>query len=105
MAILLDVRVPHTLGGAAAKTLIDTRMSDIEKALPPFVRDAHGEWHEDVFAFGMTAFRQQITGTISILETAIRVEATLPALAAPFQRGITDAVRSNLESLISPKRR
>ncbi|GGC57519.1 polyhydroxyalkanoic acid system family protein [Chelatococcus reniformis] len=104
MAILLDVRVPHALGGAAARRLIDARMSDIEAALPPFVRDARGEWHDDVFAFGMTAFREQISGTISILETGIRVEATLPALAAPFERTIADAIRVHLETLISPRK-
>ena len=74
----LVVSIPHKLGRQEAKRRLDSGLGRIGPELAGLVGTLDYHWAEDTLNFRAVAMWQTITGTIEVLDDAVRIEIDLP---------------------------
>ena len=74
----LVVSIPHRLGRLEAKRRLDSGISRLRPELAGLISRLDYGWDEDRLNFNVSAMWQTITGSIEVLDDAVRIEVHLP---------------------------
>jgi hypothetical protein len=88
--------VPHRLGRAEAIARLSRLVESALEQYEAHVTDVQGDWQENQLLFSLSASGLSIAGTVTVLETEVRVAGELPLLALPFRGMIEQSISSEL---------
>lgn len=102
MGVPVSIDVPHKLGRAGARERLKSRVGELGGHMPGGVGDVRASWpSEDEMALEIGVMGQTIPARLEVLDTAVRVHITLPAMLAYFSSMIGAAVRDQGTKLLS----
>ena len=80
----LVVVIPHRLGKDEALRRIKDGLGRAKSEFSALLTIDNESWDGDCLTFGASALGQRAAGTITVYESAVRLEVTLPWLLAKF---------------------
>ncbi|NBB16223.1 polyhydroxyalkanoic acid system protein [Caulobacter sp. SLTY] len=100
----LTINIPHQLGKDEARRRLETGFVKIEQQ---FAKQAQVDktWDGDRMAFRAVAMGQTITGTLDVLEEAIRLEIVLPGFLGMLASKIRGKVEKESQLLLENKKK
>jgi hypothetical protein len=96
----LIVSIPHRLGQQEAKRRLDSGIDRLRPELGAFVSGLDYGWEEDTLDFTASAMWQTITGRITVLDDALRIEIDLPWIMNLLGDTIAKQVRDRGAALL-----
>ena len=99
----LVVTIPHSLGKEEAVRRLQGGLAKATATLPMFSLDEE-VWTGDTMAFRMSAMGHQAHGNVSVADTDVRIEVTLPWLLQRFGEMIQGAIRQKGQILLEHKK-
>lgn len=101
MAAPLSVSIPHTLGKAEALRRLQEGLGNLPKA--GVVTVDQQVWTENRMTFAVRAFGQAAPGSLEVLDDAVRLEITLPALLQKLWEPLKQALLGRAKLLLEKK--
>jgi putative polyhydroxyalkanoate system protein len=100
----LTINIPHSLGKEEARRRLET---GFEKIQDQFAKQATVEktWDGDHMTFTAIAMGQTITGTMDVLEEAIRLDIVLPGFLGMLAGKVRDKVQKQGQLLLENKKK
>jgi hypothetical protein len=99
----VTVLVSHRLGKAEAVRRLKEGFARSKGQLGALVTMDHEVWEGDTLRFAMRALGQTATGTIDVLEDALRIEVALPWLLAKAANRLLPILRKETALLLEKK--
>ena len=100
----VTVTVSHRLGKAEAVRRLKDGFGQAKGQLGALVRIEQETWEGDTLRFAMRALGQTASGTIEVLDDALRIEVMLPALLAKLANRLMPALRNQATLLLEKKK-
>ena len=88
--------VPHALGQPEATHRLKGFIESVQQRFADQISAVDRRWTENVLSFSMSTNGITIKGTLTVEETAARVEGQLPLLATPFKGIIERSIAGEL---------
>jgi len=85
--------LPHQHTKLEAKKRIREGMDKLKAELASFASVFEEEWNADTMRFRTVVLKQEVTGWIQVMESAVRVEVSLPWILA----ALAEKVRGQIE--------
>lgn len=101
MAAPVTVSIPHSLGQAEALRRLQKGLGDLPKA--GLVSVEQQLWTDNRMTFAVRAFGQTAPGSLEVLDNAVRLEITLPALLQKLWEPLKQAVLGRAKLLLEKK--
>jgi hypothetical protein len=101
MAAPLSVSIPHALGQAEALRRLRSGLGNLPTA--GLVAVEQQAWTDNRMAFTVRAFGQVAPGSLEVLDDAVRLEITLPALLQKLWEPLKQAVLGRAKLLLDKK--
>ncbi|MBK5259543.1 MAG: polyhydroxyalkanoic acid system family protein [Thermoanaerobaculia bacterium] len=95
----MKIAIPHHTTRAKARTIIETRLRDLEKDHGEKAKDVKHEWQNDTLYVNLKAKGFSAKGTVEITETDVIIDGKLPLLALPFESKIRQTVEREAASM------
>lgn len=99
----LIVSIPHRLGREEALRRIKAGISGVRQDYAQVVQIREEIWSGDRLSFAVTAMKQQVSGTIDVMENEVKLEVTLPWLLARVAHGIDGLIRKRGTLMLEKK--
>lgn len=103
MSEKVSVVVSHRLGKAEAIQRLKDGFARAHGQLGPMIAMDAETWEGDTLRFRMRALGQTATGTIEVLEEALRIEVALPWLLAKAANRLLPMLRKEATLLLEKK--
>ena len=103
MSETITVTVGHRLGKAEAVRRIKDGFARTNGQLGAIVAMEQETWQGDTLRFRMRALGQSATGSIEVLEDALRIEVSLPSLLAQAAKRLLPILRTEATKLLKKK--
>lgn len=104
MSRLVTIDVPHALGAAEAKRRVETQFGKLEAQLAGVgVTGVEKRWEGDRLHFSGRGLGQTVSGRLTVLADALRVELDLPPVLAMLAGKIRDALGRSGRLLLEKK--
>ena len=94
-------QVEHQLGQPAAVARLETFIDKVREQYQGQVSGLTEEWNENVLTFSFTAYGIQIQGTLTVEETAVTLDGTLPFAAIAFKGKIESSLAEELKQALA----
>ena len=95
--------VPHRLGKAEAVRRLKDGFAQTKGQLGNLIAIEHETWEGDTLRFSMRALGQHASGTIEVLEDALRIEVSLPWLLAKAANRLIPVLQRQATLLLEKK--
>lgn len=95
--------VPHRLGKAEAVRRLKDGFAQTKGQLGNLIALEHETWEGDTLRFSMRALGQHASGTIEVLEDALRIEVSLPWLLAKAANRLIPVLQRQATLLLEKK--
>jgi len=99
----LIVTIPHRLGREEALRRIKGGLGSVRNDYAQFVQVNEEVWSGDHLNFSVTAMKQQVSGSIYVMEDQVKLEVTLPWLLARLAHGIDGLIRKRATLMLEKK--
>lgn len=99
----LTVSIPHKLGREEALRRIKGGLGSVRNDYAQFVQVNEEIWSGDRLSFSVTALKQNVSGTIDVMENEVKLEVTLPWLLARVAHGIDGLIRKRATLMLEKK--
>lgn len=99
----LTVSIPHKLGREEALRRIKGGLGSVRNDYAQFVQVNEEIWSGDRLSFSVTAMKQNVCGTIDVMENEVKLEVTLPWLLARVAHGIDGLIRKRATLMLEKK--
>ena len=96
----VSVIVAHHLGKAEAVRRLREGLARTNGQLGAMVSMEEESWRGDTLFFRMRALGQNVTGTIDVLEQALRIDVSLPWFLAKAAKGLLPLLRKETTKLL-----
>jgi hypothetical protein len=104
MSVPVTIDVPHKLGRAGARARLKSRVGELGGHMPGGMGEVRSSWpSEDEMALEIGVMGQTIPARLEVLDNAVRVHVSLPAMLAYFSGMIGAAVRDQGAKLLEDK--
>ena len=103
MSKAITLSIPHELGRSEARRRIDKGFGDFSQHLGAVPGVLSKQWSGDRLAFAFAALGQEVTGTIDVEDTVIRLEVLLPNLLAIVADKVKGRLRKEGQLLLEKK--
>ncbi len=103
MAPPISISLPHQLGRAEARRRIEAGFAKVVAQLPGGGGGLSQRWDGDRLAFSLSGMGQSVSGTVDVLEDAVKMEIQLPAVLAMLAGGLKEKVRMAAQLLLTRK--
>jgi len=100
----ITVDLPHKLGAAEAKRRMQNGIGKLKDFIPGGGR-VESNWDGDRMNLRVQAMGQEVTGTLDVQETLVRMELMLPAMLGLFAGQIEGLLRSRGTEMLEDKRK
>ena len=97
----LSINVPHSLGQEKATERLKEQFSNFKGAYEEHVSDLEEQWDGDVLTFGFTTFGAKIKGTVTVEPSEVKINVSLPLMAAMFKGTIEKQTRDRLAKMLT----
>ena len=95
------IDLPHSLGRDEARRRIRSRIGELPGHIPGGVATVRSDWTgEDRMTMQVAAMGQEVTATLDIQESVVRVSLVLPAMLSFFTGAITAGVKAKGADLL-----
>lgn len=95
----MHFKVPHQTSQAEAITKLRRALHDAQGQIPKDVSIDRQEWNNNVLTFAVTVQGKEITGSLTVTETELEIDAKLPLLWRLFEGKIESMIAEQLKSL------
>ena len=99
----MTVTIGHSLGKIEAVRRVKEGFARANGQLGAMMTIDQETWQGDTLRFRMRALGQTATGTIEVLEHAMRIEVSLPWLLAQAAKGLLPMLRKEAALLLEKK--
>lgn len=99
----LTVSIPHRLGREEALRRIKNGLGSVRSDYAQFVQVNEEIWSGDRLSFSVTTMKQNVSGTVDVMEDQVRLEVTLPWLLASVAHGIDGLIRKRATLMLEKK--
>jgi len=97
----ITMETPHELGQEEAARRLKEKFNRVTEAYGSQVGDLQQEWNDSVLSFAFTAVGMKVSGTVTIEDAAVKMDAKVP-LAAMMVRGMIEKrIGEELGSLLA----
>ena len=103
MSERISISVSHRLGKAEAVRRLKEGFAQSKGQLGGLVTIDHETWEGDTLRFAMRALGQTASGTIDVLDDALRIEVALPWLLAKAANRLLPLLRKETTLLLEKK--
>jgi hypothetical protein len=106
MATPLTVNVPHNLGKAEARRRIEEGFGTIQQSMTGGLMGMlsfQKRWENDRLHFEGGALGQKMSGSLDILENAVKIEINLPDLLAAIADRMKGTLQKQTQRLLEKK--
>ena len=93
--------VPHQLGKEQATERLKTFLERVAERYKDQVSHLDGTWDDHKMDFSLTTYGFNIKGTLTVEDTRVLLEGTLPFAALAFRGKIETSIASELERELS----
>src|SRR4051794_28473772 len=100
MSSPVTVSVSHHLGKVEATRRVKNGFAAMRSHLGAIIAIEQEEWVGDTLRFQMRGLGQSAAGTITVLETSLRIDVTLPWLLARLSERLLPALRREATALL-----
>jgi hypothetical protein len=104
MSSPISFDIPHRLGKAEARSRLANGIGSLERHIPGGAK-AETSWSGDRMNMKIAAMGQEISTTIDVFESHVRLELVLPPMLAFFGKQIESVVRKGTAELLEDKNR
>lgn len=95
------IDLPHSLGRAEARRRIRSRIGELPGHMPGGVATVRSAWEgEDRMTMHVAAMGQEVTATLDVQDTLVRVSLILPPMLSFFAGAITAGVQAKGADLL-----
>ncbi|QDV72928.1 polyhydroxyalkanoic acid system family protein [Botrimarina mediterranea] len=95
-----NVSVPNPLGREAAIEKLQFFSAKVQEQNADKIKDVEQRWEENQMHFGFKTLGLKITGTMTVEDSAVRVDGDVPFAAAMFKGQIASAIEGQLQRLL-----
>lgn len=99
----LVVSIPHRLGREEALRRIKGGLGSVRSDYAQFVQVNEEIWSGDRLNFSVTAMKQNVSGSIDVMDSEVKLEVTLPWLLARVAHGIDGLIRKRATLMLEKK--
>lgn len=103
MSKAVTVTIPHELGRAEARRRIDEGFASFSQHMGAAAGVLSKTWADDRLSFALAALGQQISGSIDVDDSAVRLEILLPNLLAVMAEKVKGRLRKEGQLLLEKK--
>jgi putative polyhydroxyalkanoic acid system protein len=96
-----SVSVRHELGQEPARARVERFLDSVQRDYAAHISHVSGEWAENRLDFRFLVSGLNVSGTLVVDESIVRVAGPLPLAAALFRGQIERTIRDELERLLS----
>ena len=97
----LEVNIPHRLGQEEALRRMKDKAEFLHKTYGAQATESKQEWTDNVLRFAFQAMGFKISGTVTVEEAELRLQADLPLTALPFKGVAERRIRQELEHMVA----
>lgn len=103
MAEKINIKVPHKLSPADARSRIDSGFAKVQEQIAGKSVDVEQNWNGDVMHFKAGLMGQNITGMLTILADHVQIEVDLPWFLAKLSGAVGDKLKKGTQLLLDKK--
>ena len=103
MSDTVTVTVPHRIGKVEAVRRLKDGFAQTRGQLGAILAIEQESWEGDTLRFHMRALGQTATGTIEVMEDALRIDVSLPWLLAKAAKRLLPILRKETTALLEKK--
>jgi hypothetical protein len=96
-----QVDVPHQLGRQQAIERLKQFADTIVEQYKDQVSKSEGNWVDNVLTFALTTYGFTISGSLTVEDSAVRLEGQLPFAALPFKGKIEQSFAAALQKKLT----
>ncbi len=89
--------VQHQLGKEKATERLKTFLQNVAERYKDQVSHLDGTWTDNILKFALTTYGFNISGTVTVEDSLVRLEGKLPLAALAFRGKIEQSIASELE--------
>lgn len=97
----LDIAVPHSLAQDEALVRIKRLLGEVKKQHADKIADLTERWDGNVGKFKFQTMGYDITGTLTVESSAVKLSGDLPWAASFFKGKITSIVTERAQTLLA----
>ena len=97
----LSIVVPHRLSEDEAAARIRNLLADMKRQYAAYFTDLEESWNGNDGRFKVKAMGFNVSGTIDVQPSEVRLDADLPFAAMPFKGRIEQVIREEAERLLA----
>lgn len=95
-----NVSVPNPLGREAAIEKLQYFSAKVQEQNADRIKDVEQSWEENQMHFAFKTLGLKISGTMTVEDSAVRVDGDVPFAAAMFKGQISSAIEGQLQKLL-----
>jgi len=93
--------VPHSLGKDAAKEKLKGFVESASERFQGQVSEFEGDWTDSTYAFRLKTYGFVISGDMTVEESSVVMDGTIPFAALPFKGKIEKSFGAELAKVLS----
>ena len=95
-----STEVPHNLGREGAMEKLKPFAEKVRERYKDQVSSMTGEWQDNVLKFSLTTYGFTINGVLTVEETLVRLECSLPFAAIAFRGKIEQSFAAEIKKAL-----
>lgn len=95
-----STEVPHTLGKEAATEKLQGFVETASERFQGQVSEFEGNWNDSVYDFRLKTYGFAISGTMTVEDSRVVLDGTIPMAAMMFKGKIEKSFASELEKVL-----
>lgn len=96
-----QVEVPHQLGQQQALERLQAFVQKVADRYKDQVSKVDGNWEGNVLNFALTTYGFNITGSLTVEDTAVQLKGQIPFAALPFRGKIEHSIGGELQKQLT----
>ncbi len=97
----MDVRVPHQLTQEEAASRIRNLIGELKQKFGGRIHNLQETWSGSGGTFSFETMGFNLSGTLSVGASEVRIEGSLPLAALPFRGMVEEAILEKAKNLLS----
>jgi hypothetical protein len=97
----VEMSVAHSVGRDEALRRLKQKVEALEQTHGSKAKEVQVEWTDNVLRFTVQAMGFKISGTVTVEEAEVRLQADIPLTALPFKSLVERRVKDDLAQMLA----